>query len=239
MTIKLIDPTLGAAEVSQDFGPSDIDYSQWNLVGHNGIDYGCVVGTAIYAAADGTINKIAYEDGGYGNYIKIKHDWGVSIYAHLSGVVVTAGQNVTAGTIIARSGNTGFCTGPHLHFEIRPSTEPTTNGYGGAVDPTPYFESSASEDTTETPATDTTEDTGEKTTKKATVVWGSLNVRPETNTKTPAVAVLYAGLPVEYEAILEIKGDDGKIQKWLKCNLWGQTVLIAAYYGDTWSVNLI
>ena len=58
--------------------------------------------------------------GGYGNYVMIDHGGGkISVYGHLSGVTVTAGQTVSAGQLIGYVGSTGYSTGPHLHFETR------------------------------------------------------------------------------------------------------------------------
>ena len=73
----------------------------------------------IRAAFDGTIEKVAFQASGYGNYIKIKHAWGFSLYAHLEWVCVNVGNKVPAGTIIGMMGNTGNSTGMHLHFEMR------------------------------------------------------------------------------------------------------------------------
>jgi len=234
MTIKLIDPVAGT--VLQTFGGSPEIYVRFGLIGHNGIDYGCPVGSPVVASAAGVVTKIDTEADGYGLHVRIQHPNGSkpeyrTIYAHLSEVGCKLNQKVAQGEQIARSGNSGFSTTPHVHFELRPEPQ-QNNGYNGAVDPTPYFEN-----TTETPTTDPTEDTAEPTTNKATVVWSSLNIRPETNTMTPAIGLVYAGFVIEYEAIIEVTGGDG-LEKWLKCDLWGQTVYCAAYYGGEWSVKL-
>lgn len=86
---------------------------------HNGIDIGAVEGTPIKAVAAG---KVTYSDwcGTYGKLVIITHsDGSKSYYAHCSSILVTNGQNVTAGQQIAKVGSTGRSTGPHLHFEIR------------------------------------------------------------------------------------------------------------------------
>ena len=88
---------------------------------HTGIDLPGPTGTAIYAAADGVVERTATDgyNGGYGNYILLLHDGGFRTrYAHLSAVLVNAGQRVSRGDNIARMGSTGNSTGPHLHFEI-------------------------------------------------------------------------------------------------------------------------
>ena len=81
-----------------------------------------VYGAAVVASASGTVilaNTDGY-GGGYGNYIVIDHGNGVStLYAHLSSVSVSVDKQITAGQVIGNVGNTGFSTGPHLHFEYR------------------------------------------------------------------------------------------------------------------------
>lgn len=90
--------------------------------GHNGVDVGAPTGSAVYAAAEGTviIAKGSGWNGGYGEMIGIAHSNGTqTIYGHLSQVNVSVGQHVQKGDGIGRSGNTGDSSGPHLHFEIR------------------------------------------------------------------------------------------------------------------------
>ena len=91
------------------------------------IDFGCRVGTAIVAAADGVVIRAAASgyNGGYGEVIIISHSNGTqSIYAHLSQLNVSVGQKVTQGQVIGATGNTGRSTGPHLHFETRGTSNP-------------------------------------------------------------------------------------------------------------------
>ncbi|MFF0434664.1 M23 family metallopeptidase [Streptomyces sp. NPDC004327] len=106
---------------------------------HSGQDFAVPVGTAVKAAATGTVVKAGPNGGGdgpaYGNAIVIKHANGTySQYAHLSKIKVNIGQKVSAGQQIALSGNTGNSSGPHLHFEIR-----TTPNYGSAVNPVAFL----------------------------------------------------------------------------------------------------
>jgi hypothetical protein len=82
--------------------------------------------------------RVDFEAGGFGNYILLGR-WGESIYAHLSAVEVSVGQNVTRGQLIGRSGNTGASTGPHLHFAIRIHPYSRADGWGGFSDPLPYL----------------------------------------------------------------------------------------------------
>lgn len=85
------------------------------------------VGTPVYAMADGVvvISKSSGWNGGYGQYIVIKHNNKTqTLYAHLSANDVTAGQSVKQGQKIGELGNTGRSTGPHLHFEVRGDPDP-------------------------------------------------------------------------------------------------------------------
>ncbi|HEY4279838.1 MAG TPA: peptidoglycan DD-metalloendopeptidase family protein [Conexibacter sp.] len=86
---------------------------------HPGIDIAVATGTPIHAAGSGTVIMASY-NGGYGNYTCVNHGGGVSsCYGHQSQLSVAVGQHVTQGEVIGLSGNTGFSTGPHLHFEVR------------------------------------------------------------------------------------------------------------------------
>lgn len=92
---------------------------------HNGIDLAAAIGTPIYAAKAGrvTVARGGYNDG-YGNLVQLAHpDGSFTRYAHNSQIKVQPGQQVGQGELIALMGNTGFSTGPHLHFEIHPSGE--------------------------------------------------------------------------------------------------------------------
>ncbi len=94
---------------------------------HSGIDIGAPYGSSIYAANSGTVVVSGYNSGGYGNYVVISHGGGFStLYAHCSSLLVSAGQQVTKGQVIAKCGSTGMSTGPHIHFEIQQGGK-TTN----------------------------------------------------------------------------------------------------------------
>ena len=95
--------------------------------GYNGIDLAAPVGTPLLAAADGVviISRFGGWNGGYGNYIVIKHSNGTqTLYAHTSKNNVSAGDVVHQGDIIGLVGNSGKSTGPHVHFEIRGARNP-------------------------------------------------------------------------------------------------------------------
>lgn len=118
-------------------GPNISGYWAWPLAGgvltqglhgYNGVDIGAPSGTDIYASAAGTVliaNGGGGWNGGYGNYVVIQHDNGTqTLYAHASRVLVSSGQRVGQGAVIALVGATGKSTGAHLHFEIRGAVNP-------------------------------------------------------------------------------------------------------------------
>ena len=95
--------------------------------GYNGVDLAAPNGTAIRAAASGAVivSKNAGWNGGYGQYVVVKHDNGTqTLYAHLSSNSVGVGQRVAAGQTIGGVGSTGRSTGNHLHFEVRGARNP-------------------------------------------------------------------------------------------------------------------
>jgi len=107
---EFIHPCPGAV-ISSTFGWRGSEY-------HKGLDLAAPIGTNIYATKGGTVAIAGYQ-GGTGNWIMIMHGGGVvSIYMHCSALYVSAGQYVNAGQVIAAVGNTGYSTGPHLHFQV-------------------------------------------------------------------------------------------------------------------------
>ena len=91
---------------------------------HDGIDIAAPEGTAVGAAADGSVFYVG-EQPGYGQVVILKHDSGlVTVYAHNSAVLVREGARVARGQPIARVGQSGRTSGPHLHFEVREGTRP-------------------------------------------------------------------------------------------------------------------
>ena len=91
---------------------------------HDGIDVSAPEGTTIGAAAPGTV-IFAGEQSGYGSIVILRHEAGlVTLYAHCSALLVDEGAAVKAGQPIARVGQTGRSSGPHLHFEVREGTRP-------------------------------------------------------------------------------------------------------------------
>lgn len=86
---------------------------------HPGMDIADEMGTPIVATADGIVEYAGWNSGGYGNMVDINHGNGIMTrYGHASQVVVSAGQHVKRGQLIAYMGSTGFSTGPHVHYEV-------------------------------------------------------------------------------------------------------------------------
>ena len=90
----------------------------WSKGYHTGVDYAVPVGTDVLAVADGVIENANWGRS-YGTQLVQKLDGGWFIYAHLSSTLVKPGDKVKEGQVIAKSGNTGNSTGPHLHAELR------------------------------------------------------------------------------------------------------------------------
>ncbi|MCI8486791.1 MAG: M23 family metallopeptidase [Clostridia bacterium] len=109
--INFITPTTGT--ITSRFGVRSRD-------NHKGIDIGAPKGTPIKASASGTVIHSGNRNDGYGNYIILSHGNGVqTYYAHCSQLLVSKGESVQQGQIIAKVGSTGISTGNHLHFEVR------------------------------------------------------------------------------------------------------------------------
>jgi murein DD-endopeptidase MepM/ murein hydrolase activator NlpD len=103
---------------------------RWGTL-HPGIDIGVPSGTPVHAAASGTVIWCGWMSG-YGNLVMIDHHNGlVTLYGHNTSVAVSCDENVSQGQVISYSGCTGFCTGPHVHFEVRV--------HGTPVDPLGYL----------------------------------------------------------------------------------------------------
>ncbi len=140
----LRDPAL-RERVTQGFGEHPEWYARFSydgvpLKGHNGIDFGVPSGSQVQAVDDGSVLENTFDPNGFGYYFRLRHDWGESLYAHLTqpaAGALTTGQPVRAGQALALSDNTGFSTGPHLHFGIRINPYRRDDGWGGFSDPAP------------------------------------------------------------------------------------------------------
>ncbi len=129
MTIKLSDLFIGNFGVTQGFGENPKLYKPFGIKGHNGIDFGTPNGTLLTSCIDGEVIKSMDDPKGYGQYVQILHYlpepfelWGQMIggvsvlYGHLRERKVIVGEKVVCGQLLGISDNTGFSTGPHLHF---------------------------------------------------------------------------------------------------------------------------
>lgn len=106
-----------SGRISSGFGMRGKDF-------HRGIDIVGRTGRPIYAAAAGVVTDCGWQ-GSYGYMVEIRHnDQAATLYAHASKILVKKGDRVQQGQMIARVGNTGNSTGPHLHFEVRVNGRP-------------------------------------------------------------------------------------------------------------------
>jgi murein DD-endopeptidase MepM/ murein hydrolase activator NlpD len=153
MPYLLSDIVIGDFPETQVFGADYQTYhARYNLQGHNGIDLGCPTNTPVIAAAPGNVYKVGLEElgtfdtTGFGRYVKLVHGDSATgfyktIYAHLNDVAVKVGDRVVKGQLIGHSNNTGFSSGPHLHFGIAPCNAQgidlqPNNGFSGYINPT-------------------------------------------------------------------------------------------------------
>lgn len=118
--------TLVTSEFSMRTHPTLGVYKQ-----HTGIDIGAGYGTDVLAGGDGTVLQAKWNNA-YGYMVVIDHGGGVTtLYGHNSKLLVSPGQKVSRGQVIAKVGSTGYSTGPHIHFEV--------NVNGQVVNPNPYL----------------------------------------------------------------------------------------------------
>lgn len=127
--ISFIWPCPASRRITSGYGGRDAPMEGASS-SHQGIDIGAPTGSSIQAAASGTVTIATYSYSA-GNYIMVNHGGGVStVYMHCSELLVSPGQTVKQGQVIAKVGSTGYSTGPHLHFGIRVN--------GSYVNPTKY-----------------------------------------------------------------------------------------------------
>lgn len=116
--INFIWPCPSSSRITSAFG-SRTSPTEGASSNHKGIDIGASTGSNILAAADGTVSIATYSYSA-GNYIMLNHGGGVTtVYMHCSSLLVSPGETVKKGQVIAKVGSTGYSTGPHLHFGIR------------------------------------------------------------------------------------------------------------------------
>lgn len=167
-------------------------YADWGLVGHNGLDYGLGVGTEVIASASGKVIQSG-DNGDYGISVTLQHDFGQTIYGHLSETKVNVGDEPKSGDLIGFSGESGNVTGPHLHFGLKQNNADENNGYLGYSDPTSYF-------STETKVDEQTQPTEQPNVEEP---------KPEEkkeDTKPPEIKEIIKEVPVEVikEVIKEV-----------------------------------
>lgn len=159
-------------KINQGFGVNYATYHQFGLQGHNGLDLQAYHGQPVYASHDGMVITEIDSKQGHGVVLvsEQKYDYldgeayYKTIYWHLADPVkepqyqspVKDNQHVKRGDLIGYADNTGFSTGDHLHFGLKPMTVGESilvtsnieqaNGYQGAIDPTPYFITQSTED---------------------------------------------------------------------------------------------
>ncbi len=116
---------LDSVKITQQFGSTSFSRAGgYNGQGHNGIDLRASIGTPVRAVLDGVVKGAGNTDAvcpgaSYGKWVLIEHENGLStLYAHFSLIKVSEGQAVNTGEVIGYSGDTGYATGPHLHFTV-------------------------------------------------------------------------------------------------------------------------
>lgn len=134
--------------ITQLFGKNPDVYKRFGLRGHNGIDLRTryldspLAHRNVMASAPGWCEVRLDGSSGYGNHVRVHHlNGAMTIYGHLWKVKVYQKGLVRTGDVLGLSGNSGFSSGPHLHFELRlPGWETHNNdGWGGACDPIPHM----------------------------------------------------------------------------------------------------
>lgn len=119
--LSLAYPVDNPVVITQHFGENPQNYAQFGLAGHEGVDFRAKNAAPIYAIDNGSVIFTGWK-GGYGNCVIIQHSWGISLYAHLSKILVSDGGNaglpppVARRALLGRSGNTGHSTAEHLHL---------------------------------------------------------------------------------------------------------------------------
>ena len=150
------------ASIGQKFGEHLIDYSQFGLIGHNGIDFPAPLGTPIYAIGDGWIVEQTAKETGFGlritQRIELNNKFYMVVYGHMqkledpTNIPFNWGnktKTVKEGDTIGYVNSTGFSTGNHLHLGLYEMTESgqtlnLNNGYKGAIDPMPFLKGTMS-----------------------------------------------------------------------------------------------
>jgi septal ring factor EnvC (AmiA/AmiB activator) len=143
----MIKPFKGDFRISQIFGANPDMYAKFNYKGHNGIDFALPTGTEVIAPHSGKVIEAALDADGYGWYLKIENDKEGSVLGHNKELKVKVGDTVTEGQVIAISNNSGYSTGPHLHWGYYLLPRDRANGYGGFINQAGMYSESSTPDT--------------------------------------------------------------------------------------------
>lgn len=119
--LKLVDEARNRfSKMPLESTPITSDFGFRGYRWHYGTDLDLDTGDSVDAAFDGVVRIAAWDGGGYGNYVVVRHYNGLeTLYGHLSKTLVKVGQFVKAGQLLGKGGSTGRSTGPHLHYEVR------------------------------------------------------------------------------------------------------------------------
>jgi murein DD-endopeptidase MepM/ murein hydrolase activator NlpD len=137
-------PLAGTPHILQGWGEHPDYYSRFTyngvpLKGHIGVDLAAAGGADVLAADAGRVVEISVEPGGFGQYIKLEHAWGESLYAHIMAPAVDSGQNVSRGQPLGRVEPSRRAYPTHLHFAIRTTPYNRFDGWGGFSDPLAFL----------------------------------------------------------------------------------------------------
>ena len=133
---------------------SESIYKNFGMLGHNGLDYACWDWETVFCACEGVVTEVSTDrTSGLGITVVSKDKYEVSggnykvktRYWHLAGMNVKAGDTVRVSDIMGWADNSGYSTGTHLHFDLKPVDDNgnnifPSNGYLGAIDPVPYLQ---------------------------------------------------------------------------------------------------
>lgn len=146
--------------ITQEWGVNPDVYSRFGFKGHNGVDFrifdenGNKSSTGkLYSPHSGIVKEAYFDGDGYGHYYKIENDKEGSILAHNSELFFKVGDEVKEGQHIGTTGNTGWSTGPHLHWGYYRFPRDRQNGYGGTINQLPFLNGEG-EDMIEVPKED-------------------------------------------------------------------------------------
>lgn len=207
--------------INQYFGENPEFYAPFGLAGHEGLDLFAPMNSHVYACAAGEVYQVGYPaNHPYGLHIRIRHAVGgqvyKTIYAHLAEVLVSQGQQVQTGQLIAKADNTGNSFGSHLHLTLKIEGQKTAGYPDEIVDPWPYMETSEAP-----PASDL-------------VVYpiDILSLRAQPTTSSARLAILQEGEPLTVLGDADVaRAKIGQEGAWLQVQTQsGQTGYAAAWY---------